>query len=58
MSNVYYNGELIPAEDWDYVTKKPKAKSTPKPKKETPKPVEVEVDLSFIDEIKLQQLED
>lgn len=55
MDNVYYNGELIPAEDWDYVTKRPKAKATPKPKKETPKPVEVEVDLSFIDELKLQQ---
>ena len=47
--NVYYNGELIPAKDWDYNLGKPKVKQ-PKPKKETV----TEVDLSFIQE----QLED
>lgn len=25
--NVYYQGKLIPAKDWDYETKKPKAKA-------------------------------
>lgn len=35
--NVYYEGKLIPAKDWDYVTKRPKVK-----KKE---PVKVEVEL-------------
>ena len=24
MSNIYYNGELIAAEDWDYALSKPK----------------------------------
>lgn len=33
--NVYYNGELIPAKDWDYDKKKPKVKE-PKAKKQEP----------------------
>lgn len=36
MDNVYYNGELIPAKDWDYETSTPKEIST---KKETAKAV-------------------
>ena len=35
--NVYYEGKLIPAKDWDYDTKRPKIK-----KKESPK-TEVEI---------------
>jgi hypothetical protein len=41
--NVYYDGKLIPAKDWDYELKRPKAKA---PKKvaeiptEEPTPVE------------------
>ena len=54
--SIYYNGELIPADNWDYELKKPKAKK-PKAKKES-KTVEVEVDLSFIDELKLDSLKD
>lgn len=33
--SVYYEGKLIPAKDWDYVTKKPKAKEV-KAKKDVP----------------------
>ena len=33
MNTVYYNGELIPAEDWDYTLSKPKTKSSKKESK-------------------------
>ena len=33
MNTVYYNGELIPAEDWDYSSSKPKTKSSKKESK-------------------------
>ena len=46
--SVYYNGQLIPAKDWDYNLGKPKAKEA-KPKKE--KTTEIQVDLSFIEEL-------
>jgi len=46
--NFYYNGELIPAKDWDYKLNKPKVKE-PKAKKE--KVTEIEVDLSFIEQL-------
>lgn len=39
MKNVYYQGKLIPVKDWDYDTKKPKAKVSKK------EPVEVIVEL-------------
>lgn len=32
MKNVYYEGKLIPAKDWDYETKKPKVKAPKAPK--------------------------
>ena len=54
MDNVYYKGELIPAKDWDYETKKPKVKE-PKSKKTevVAEPVvEVEINESFIDSLK------
>jgi len=38
--NVYYEGKLIPAKDWDYDKKKPKAKEVKKKE-----PVEVSVEL-------------
>jgi len=28
MKNVYFDGKLIPAKDWDFETKKPKVKTT------------------------------
>lgn len=37
--NVYYEGKLIPVKDWDYETKRPKAKVSKK------EPVEVIVEL-------------
>jgi hypothetical protein len=39
IKNVYYEGELIPVKDWDYDTKKPKAKVSKK------EPAEVTVEL-------------
>ena len=33
MNTVYYNGELIAAEDWDYALSKPKTKSSKKESK-------------------------
>ena len=39
MKNVYYDGQLIPAKDWDYDKKKPKAKVSKK------EPTVVSVDL-------------
>lgn len=33
MNTVYYNGELIPAEDWDYTLSKPKTTSSKKESK-------------------------
>ena len=38
--NVYHNGKLIPAKDWDYDLKKPKAKEVKKKE-----PIEVSVEL-------------
>lgn len=32
--SVYYEGKLIPAKDWDYVTKRPKVKEAKVSKKE------------------------
>ena len=39
MNTVYYKGELIPAEDWDYALSKPKTTSS----KKEPKKVKVEL---------------
>ena len=39
MKNVYYEGKLIPVKDWDFNTKKPKAKVSKK------EPVEAIVEL-------------
>ena len=33
MNTVYYKGDLIPAEDWDYALSKPKTKSSKKESK-------------------------
>ncbi len=33
MNTVYYKGNLIPAEDWDYALSKPKIKSSKKESK-------------------------
>ncbi len=32
--NVYYQGKLIPAKDWDYLTQRPKVKKKESPKTE------------------------
>lgn len=39
MNNIYYQGELIPAEDWDYSLSKPKSTSS----KKEPKKAKVEL---------------
>jgi hypothetical protein len=33
MDNIYYKGDLIPAENWDYTLSKPKTKSSKKESK-------------------------
>ena len=52
MNTVYYNGELIPAEDWDYSLSKPKTKSSKKESKKTevelPQEVTVPEEQSFV----------
>lgn len=35
MNTIYYKGDLIPAEDWDYSLSKPKNKSGKKESKKT-----------------------
>lgn len=35
MNTVYYNGELIPAKDWEYALSKPKTTSSKKESKKT-----------------------
>lgn len=39
MSNIYYKGDLIPAEDWDYALSKPKTNVS----KKEPKKAKVEL---------------
>ena len=39
MSNIYYKGDLIPAEDWDYALSKPKTNAS----KKEPKKAKVEL---------------
>jgi hypothetical protein len=48
MKNVYYEGKLIPAKDWDYETKKPKVKAPKAPKKEENPQMAESEDLSII----------
>lgn len=48
MNTVYYNGELIPAEDWDYSSSKPKTKSSKKESKKAD--VELPQEVAFPEE--------
>ena len=48
IENVYYRGELIPVDQWDFDLKKPKAK---KPKAKKTKQVETVIDSTFIENL-------
>ncbi len=52
MNTVYYQGNLIPAEDWDYALSKPKTKSSKKESKkaevELPQEVTLPEEQSFV----------